>query len=173
MDQRRCTQDTPSRAGSVRVAARASALICGRRKNVPVDKPWHLFSSAVAARALMAGMLRRWSGNLWLVWALLLLCLTLVSTFVAFASGFVHDPDDHPASYYRGRIPERQWVMVVSMLIPAMAAAAAGGSIFARPRAVARIAGGSAVMLLAVAAIWFCWAVGIDDIEKFERFASF
>lgn len=131
----------------------------------------HLFSWGGWARALMAGMLKRWSGNVWLGWAFLFLCLTLVSTFIAFASGFVHDPDDNAGSYYRDKIPERQWVMAVSMLIPAMSAAAAGASILARPMALTRIATGSIVLLLAVAAIWFCWAVGIDDIEKFERLA--
>jgi hypothetical protein len=122
-------------------------------------------------RALMAGMLKRWGGNVWLGWAFVLLCLTLASTFVAFASGFVHDPDDHSGSYYRNRIPERQWVMALSMLIPGMSAAAAGASIFARPRNPIRLVGGTIVLLLAVAAIWFCWAVGIDDIEHFKRLA--
>ena len=70
-------------------------------------------------RSCMPGMLKRWSGDVWLGWAFLLLCLTLVSTFVAFAIGFVHDPDDNPGSS-TARIPERQWVMAVSMLIPAM-----------------------------------------------------
>lgn len=100
-----------------------------------------------------------------------MLCLTLVSTFVAFAIGFVHDPDDNPGSYNRDRIPERQWVMAVSMLIPAMSAAAAGASIFAGPRVATRVVAGSIVLLLGIAATWFCWVVGIDDIEKFERFA--
>jgi hypothetical protein len=101
------------------------------------------------------------------------LCLTLVSTFLALASGFVHDPDDHSAAYYRDRLPERQWVMALSMLLPAMAVAVAGASIFSRPRSRTRIANSSIVLLLAVAAIWFCWAVGVEDIEKFERFARF
>ncbi|MFF1254457.1 hypothetical protein ACFVYC_18455 [Pseudarthrobacter sp. NPDC058329] len=95
-----------------------------------------------------------------------------MSTFLALASGFVHDPDDHSAGYYRDRIPERQWVMAVSVLLPAMTAAAAGASIFSRPRTQTRIANSSIVLLIAVAAIWFCWALGIDDIEKFERFAN-
>lgn len=123
-------------------------------------------------RALMAVMLRRWNGNVWLGWAFLFLCLTLVSTFLAFVSGFVHDPDDNPASYYRDKIPQRQWVMGLSMLIPAMSAAAALASIFARPRAVTRIVTGSIMLLLAVAATWFCWAMGMDDLEKFESFAN-
>jgi len=101
-----------------------------------------------------------------------LLCLTLASTFVAFGSGFVHDPDDNPASFYRDKIPERQWVTAVSMLIPAMPAGAAGVSIFARPPALVGILAGSIVLLLALAAVWFCWVVGIDDIDKFERFAK-
>lgn len=117
-------------------------------------------------------MLKRRSGNAWLGWALLLLCLTLVSTFVALVSGFIHDPDDHAGSYYRNRIPERQWVMAVSMLVPAMSAAAAAASIFARPRALTRTATGSIVLLLAAAAIWFCWVLGIDNVEHFERLAN-
>ncbi|MFK0040578.1 hypothetical protein ACIQTW_12120 [Paenarthrobacter sp. NPDC090517] len=123
------------------------------------------------ARVLMAVMLKRWSGNVWLGWAFLFLCLTLVSTFLAFVSGFVHDPDDYPASYYRDKIPQRQWVMGLSMLFPALSAAAAGASIFARPRALNRIATGSIMLLLAVAAMWFCWALGVNDLEKFENFA--
>ena len=62
--------------------------------------------------------------------------------------------------------------MGLSMLIPAMSAAAALASIFARPRAVTRIVTGSIMLLLAVAATWFCWAVGMDDLEKFESFAN-
>jgi hypothetical protein len=119
----------------------------------------------------MAGMLKRWGGNVWLGWAFVFLCLTLASTFVAFTSGFIHDPNDHPGSYYRNRIPERQWVMALSMLIPGVSAAAAGLSLLARPRNPIRLVGGTIVLLLAVAAIWFCWAVGIDNIEHFERLA--
>lgn len=132
----------------------------------------HLFSYGGQARGFMSGMSNRWSGNVWRGWAFLLLCLTLVSTFLALASGFVHDPDDNSAAYYRDRIPERQWVMALSMLLPAMTAAAAGASIFVRPRTLTRIANSSVVLLIAVAAIWFCWALGIDDIEKFERLAN-
>ena len=59
-------------------------------------------------------------------------------------------------------------MMVLSMLIPGMSAATASASIFARPRNPIRLVGGTFVLLLAVAAIWFCW-VGIDDTEHFER----
>lgn len=120
----------------------------------------------------MAGMLKRWSGNAWLGWAFLLLFLTLVSTVLAFVSGFVHDPDDNAGSYYRDKIPERQWVMGLSMLIPALSAAAAGASMCSRPRAMARIGTASIVLILAVAAVWFCWAMGTDDLEKLQRFAN-
>ncbi|UKA51289.1 hypothetical protein LFT48_07140 [Arthrobacter sp. FW305-123] len=121
----------------------------------------------------MTGMVKRWSGNVWLGCALLLLCLTLVSTFLAVVSGFVHDPNDNPGSYYHNKIPERQWVMALSMLLPTMSAAAAGVSIFARPRALTRAVAGLIVLLLAIAASWFCWAVGIDTIEHFERLARY
>lgn len=118
----------------------------------------------------MAGMWKRLSGDTWLAWAFALLCLTLVSTFVAFASGFIHDPDDNPPSYYLAEIPKRQLVMAVSVIIPAVSAVsavsavAAGASIFARPRKPGRIVAAAIVLLFAVAAVWFCWAMGIDDI---------
>lgn len=98
--------------------------------------------------------------------------MTPVSTFLAFGSGFVRDPDDHTGSYYHDKIPGRQWVMGLSLLIPTMTAAAASASIFARPRALTRIVIGSIVLLLAVVGIWLSWVVGIDDLEKFERFAN-
>ena len=124
------------------------------------------------ARGLMAVMWKRWSGDLWLGWAFGLLCLALVSTFVALVSGFIHDPDDNPASYYLAGIPQRQWVMAVSVMIPAVSAAASGFSLLARPRNRFRTVAASMVLLLAVADIWFCWVIGIESIKTYEDFAK-
>jgi hypothetical protein len=120
----------------------------------------------------MAAMWKRWSGDLWLGWAFGLLCLALVSTFVALVSGFVHDPDDNPASYYLAGIPKRQWVMAVSVMIPVVSTAASGFSILARPRNRFRTVAASIVLLLAVADVWFCWVIGMESIKTSEDFAK-
>lgn len=73
-------------------------------------------------------------GAVWIGVAFALLRLTAVSTLFAFSFGFDFDPNDRPGSYYRAEIPNRQWVMAVSVAIPAMAAAASVRFILTLPR---------------------------------------
>lgn len=100
------------------------------------------------------------------------LCLALVSTFMAFSSGFDFDPNDYPGSYDLEDIPRRQWIIAVSLAIPAVSALAAVVSIFVRPRNPLRIIAASVVLLLAAVAIWFCWVLGVDAVERARYFSE-
>ncbi|WP_404497679.1 hypothetical protein [Arthrobacter sp. GAS37] len=91
---------------------------------------------------------------------------------VAFWFGFDFDPDDRPGSYYRAEIPKRQWVMAVSVAIPAMAAVASVRSIRTLPREVFWITAASVFLLIALAAVVFCWMIGIESIESAKYFAE-
>lgn len=115
---------------------------------------------------------KRWAGGTWLGIGFGFLCLSFFSTFVAFGSGFDFDPNDYPGSYYREDIPRRQWIMAVSLAIPAVSALAAGMSICTRPRTPLRILAGSAVLLLAAAAIWVCWVLGVDAVNSARHFSE-
>ena len=59
-----------------------------------------------------------------------------------------------PASYWQGRISERQWIMAFSMLIPAASAAAALASMFALPRSHLRVVAASLVVVVALVAFF-------------------
>ena len=91
---------------------------------------------------------------------------------MAFAFGFDFDPGDYPGSYYEAEIPKRQWMMVVSLLVPALSAAASVLSLLARPRKASRISASVGVLLLALPALWFCWVMGIDSIQSAIYFAE-
>ncbi|TFD38332.1 hypothetical protein E3T40_03255 [Cryobacterium sp. TMT1-19] len=104
--------------------------------------------------------------------AFTLLGLSLVSTFFAFVSGFNFDPDDYPSSYYAARIPMHLGVMVVSVLIPVLSAAAAVFSIVATPRRTLRIATSVIALILALSAVWLCWVLGIEAIQEAIAFAD-
>ncbi|TFD01637.1 hypothetical protein E3T25_10450 [Cryobacterium sandaracinum] len=115
---------------------------------------------------------KQWSGGTWLALAFALLGLSLVSTYFAFISGFIFDPDDHPSSYYAARIPMHLGVMVVSVLVPALSAAASVFSILATPRKTLRIATSVIALLLALPAVWLCWVLGIAAIQQAIAFAD-
>jgi hypothetical protein len=111
-------------------------------------------------------------GAFWIGIAFTLLCLTAVSTFLAFRFGFDFDPDDRSGSYYRAEIPKRQWVMAVSAAIPAMAAVASVRSVLTLPREVFLITAASVFLLRPLAAVVFCWMIGIESIESANYFAE-
>ncbi|WP_139005829.1 hypothetical protein [Arthrobacter crystallopoietes] len=115
---------------------------------------------------------RLWSGGSWLALASVFLGLSLVSTFFVFAFGFDFDPDDHPGSYYEAEIPKRQWMLVISLLVPALSATASVLSILGQPRNVFRISVSVIVLLLALPVLWFCWVIGIDSIRSAIYFAK-
>ncbi|MBG6059781.1 hypothetical protein RCH16_003171 [Cryobacterium sp. MP_M5] len=115
---------------------------------------------------------KQWSGGTWLAMAFALLGLSLVSTYFAFISGFIFDPDDHPSSYYAAQIPSRLGVMVASVLIPAFSAWASVMSVLATPRKTLRIAISVIALLLALSAIWLCWVLGIEAIQQAIAFAD-
>ncbi|UKA59774.1 hypothetical protein [Arthrobacter sp. FW306-2-2C-D06B] len=112
------------------------------------------------------------NGAIWIGIAFALLCLAAVSTFFAFWFGFDFDPDDRPGSYYRAEIPKRQWVMAVSVALPAMAAVASVHSILTLPREVFWITAASVFLLIALADVVFCWMLGIESIESAKYFAE-
>lgn len=120
----------------------------------------------------MVDMGKSGSGAVWIGFTFALLCLTAVCTFFAFWFGFDFDPDDRPGSYYRAEIPKRQWVMAVSVAIPAMAAVASMRSILTLPRKVFWITVSWVFLLIALAAAVFCWIIGIESIESAKKFAE-
>lgn len=113
-----------------------------------------------------------WSGGTWLGAAFAILGLSLVSTFIALIAGFNFDPNDYPGSYYAAQIPKLQGVMVVSVLIPVLSAAASMFSILATPRKTQRIATSVIALLLALSVVWFCWVIGIAAIQQAAAFAD-
>ena len=113
-----------------------------------------------------------WTGRTWLGWAWVLLCLSLVSTFTAVGAGFTFDPDFHPSSYYAARVPWRVGVLVVSVLIPGLAAAASVLSARSRPREAWRTATALLLLILALASVWFCWVLGIASVRQAIEFAE-
>ncbi|TLM80834.1 hypothetical protein [Pseudarthrobacter sp. NamE5] len=115
----------------------------------------------------------RLNGGKWLGLGFVLLFLTVISTFVAFASGFDWDPDEHPVSYWQAEISERQWTMAFSLIIPAASAATAVASMFAFPRRPIRIVGASLVTVLALAAFFASWFLGVDAIDSAKYWAEY
>ncbi|MCZ9884532.1 hypothetical protein [Arthrobacter sp. B2a2-09] len=87
-------------------------------------------------------------------------------------NGFDFDPDDRPGSYHRAEIPKRQWVVAVSVAIPAMAAVASVRSILTLPQEVFWITASSVFLMASLAAIVFCWMIGIESIESAKYFAE-
>ena len=110
-------------------------------------------------------MQRRWDGGRWLGAAYALLCLALVSTFLAFGSSFELDPDDYSGAYYAQDIPRRQWVMAASLVVPILAALAALIAMFIGPRSWARIEPAAIVLLT-------CWLIGIDAVDSAKSFSQ-
>lgn len=121
-------------------------------------------------------MKRRWwnvvTGDTWLGVAFALWLLSLPSGFVALSSGFYFDPDDYSSDYYAAQIPRVVAVMVVSVLIPAASALAAGLSMLAAPRHASPRPGSVIVLLLALAGVWFCCWIGIEAIQTTVGFAE-
>lgn len=120
----------------------------------------------------MANMRTRWDGGKWLGVSAGLLFLTVISTAVAFASGFDWEPDEHTASYWRQEIPTRQWTMAISMIIPAASVTAAAVSMYTLPRRPIRIVGAALVAVLALAAFFASWGLGVDAVNSAKYWAQ-
>ncbi|POH66698.1 hypothetical protein C3B61_09130 [Cryobacterium zongtaii] len=114
----------------------------------------------------------KWSGDTWLGWALVLFCLSLASTFIAGVAGFNFDPDDYPSSYYAARVPGLVGVMVVSLVIPALAAAASVLSARAGPHEARRTATATVILVLALSSVWLCLVLGIDSVQQAIEFSE-
>jgi hypothetical protein len=104
--------------------------------------------------------------------ASVLLVLSWVPTVLVFFAGINWDPDDYPGSYYRARIPGLRVLLIVSILIPAMSAAASLMSIRTKPRNASRIAASAIALCLALAVAWCCWLMGTDAVEEASRLAE-
>ncbi|TFC87770.1 hypothetical protein [Cryobacterium sp. TMT4-31] len=114
----------------------------------------------------------QWSGGAWLSLAVALLGVSLGSTFIAFISGFNFDPNDYPESHYAAKIPVVVAVMIVSVLIPILSAAASLLSVLARPIHTARTATAVVTLFLALILVWACWVMGIQAIQECVSFAE-
>jgi len=114
-----------------------------------------------------------WGGRVWLGVAFALLGLSMLSTFVALASGFFFDPDDYPGSYYAAQIPKLLGVLVVSVLIPLLSATASVVSILAAPRNPLRIVTSVIALLLALSIVWICWVLGMSSIRQATFLADY
>lgn len=114
----------------------------------------------------------RLSGGTWLGLSFVLLLFTAASTFCILVAGFVWDPDDHPASYWREEIAGLRWLMAVAMMIPAAAAGAALASIFTRPRGHIRMAAGVLVAVVALVAFFSSWWLGLEAIDTAKYWAE-
>lgn len=60
----------------------------------------------------------------------------------------------------------------MSVAIPAMAALASVRSILSLPREIFWITAASVFLLIALAAVVFCWMIGIESIESAKKFAE-
>lgn len=133
---------------------------------------YRTLSDLAPVRDFMADMGERVDGGKWLGLGFGLLFLTVISTGIAFASGFNWEPDEIPASRWQERISTRQWVMAFSMVIPAASAAAAAASMFALPRSPLRVVAASVVAALALVAFLFSWSLGIDAVNSAKYWAE-
>lgn len=115
---------------------------------------------------------RRWGDELWLGFAVGFLCLTPVSTFFAFASGFDFDPNDYRGSYYLEQIPRRQAMMAITLLVPAVAAGTAVAAALVQPRSWPRTVAAAAILVLAAVDIWFCWVLGSEAVDSARRYSE-
>lgn len=115
---------------------------------------------------------RRWGHETWLGFAVGFLCLTPVSTFFAFASGFDFDPDDYPGSYYLEQIPRRQAMMAITLLVPAVAAASAAVAAGMQPRRWPKTVTAAVIFALAALDFWLCWVLGSEAVENARRYSE-
>ena len=115
---------------------------------------------------------RRWGHETWLGFAVGFLCLTPVSTFFAFASGFDFDPDDYPGSYYLEQIPRRQAMMAITLLVPAVSAVSALVAAGVQPRSWPKTITAAVIFVLAAVDFWFCWVLGSDAVDSARRYSE-
>lgn len=115
---------------------------------------------------------KRLSGGTWLGLSMVLLLVTVVSTFFVWAANSSWGPDERPESYWQERIATLQGLMATAMLIPAASAACAGLAIFTRPRRSSLIVGGLLVAGMTLTAFFASWWLGVEAVESAKYWAN-
>ncbi len=116
---------------------------------------------------------KRLDGGVLMVFAVTLLFLSVLSTFMVFGSGFDWDPDDYPPEYWQAEIPQRQWIMAIGVAVPAASMATAAASMFALPRRPVRIIAGGLVAVLALVPFVVSWYLGGEAVSKAQYWAAY
>ncbi|WP_045729368.1 hypothetical protein [Pseudarthrobacter chlorophenolicus] len=114
---------------------------------------------------------KRLDGGVLMVFAVTLLFLSVLSTFMVFGSGFDWDPDDYSPQYWEAEIPKRQWIMAIGVAVPAASMATAAASMFALPRRRVRIIFGGLVAVLALVPFVVSWYLGDDAVSSAQYWA--